>query len=104
MSPAGPAEHSFTRGTPPGPRWPGPPRWPAGPHDSVTAARAAGPGEHSATPGDAPGPPRALEPPDGPRHRSSVMRPGPGAGSAYESAGVSIEAGDRAVALMRDAV
>jgi phosphoribosylformylglycinamidine cyclo-ligase len=46
----------------------------------------------------------ALEPPDGPRHRSSVMRPGPGAGSAYESAGVSIEAGDRAVALMRDAV
>jgi phosphoribosylformylglycinamidine cyclo-ligase len=32
------------------------------------------------------------------------MRPGPRAGSAYESAGVSIEAGDRAVALMRDAV
>jgi phosphoribosylformylglycinamidine cyclo-ligase len=46
----------------------------------------------------------ALEPPDGLRHRSSVMPPGPGAGSAYESAGVSIEAGDRAVALMRDAV
>jgi phosphoribosylformylglycinamidine cyclo-ligase len=76
MSSASPGEHSIPRGTPPDPLQPGTPRWPAGPR-SPEAARAANPGERPA--------------------RGAVALD-------YEAAGVNIEAGDRAVALMRDAI
>src|SRR5215472_11928535 len=77
MNSASPGEHGVPRGTPPEPLRPGALRWSTGPRDSGTAARAASPGE----------------------------RPSRGAVALdYEAAGVSIEAGDRAVALMRDAI
>src|SRR5262249_53932424 len=74
------------------------------------AVSPAGPGRHSFTGGMPPeprwpGPPRW---PAGPRDSGAAARaasPGkPGAGATYQGAGVNIEAGDRAVALMRAAV
>ena len=58
---------------------------------------------NSASPGERPpGTPRW---PTGPRESDTGARAaGPGGASTYRAAGVSIEAGDRAVALMRDAV
>ena len=56
-----------------------------------------------ASPGERP--PGSPRWPAGPRDCVPAARAAsPGGGAAYEGAGVSIEAGDRAVALMRDAV
>src|SRR5215467_2205412 len=60
----------------------------------------ASPGEHGASRGTPPDPRRPWNPPMAYRPRDSLTRPVP----EYQAAGVSIEAGDRAVALMREAI